>query len=75
MKMVGNEFNLTEEERDILEKASQILMDITDDYDEEKFNDCFFEGECDHNYENVVDAFDSLSKFLTVYDYWRNWYD
>ena len=72
MKMVGNEFNLTEEERDILEKAQQILMDITDDYDEEKFNDCFFRGECDHNYENVVDAFASLSKFLTVYDYWRN---
>ena len=72
MKMVGNEFNLTEEERKTLENAQQILMDITDDYDEEKFNDCFFKGECDHNYENVVGAFDSLSKFLTVYDYWRN---
>ena len=72
MKMVGNEFNLTEEERNILEKAQQILMDITDNYDAEKFNDCFFKGECDHNYENVVDAFDNLSKFLTVYDYWRN---
>ena len=72
MKMVGNEFNLTDDERNTLEKAQQILMDITDDYDEEKFNDCFFRGECDHNYENVVDAFGSLSKFLTVYDYWRN---
>ena len=72
MKMTGNEFNLTEEERNILEKAQQILMDITDNYDAEKFNDCFFEGECDHNYENAVDAFDSLDKFLTVYDYWRN---
>ena len=72
MKIVGNEFNLTEEERNTLEKAQQILMDITDNYDAEKFNDCFFKGECDNNYENVVDAFDSLDKFLTVYDYWRN---
>ena len=72
MKMTGNEFNLTEDERNTLGKAEQILMDITDNYDAEKFNDCFFEGECDHNYENVVEAFDNLTKFLTVYDYWRN---
>ena len=72
MKMVGNEFNLTEEERNTLGKAQQILMDIIDDYDAEKFNDCFFKGECDHNYENVVEASYSLDKFLTVYDYWRN---
>ena len=72
MKMVGNEFNLNEEERNTLEKAQQILMDITDNYDAEKFNDCFFKGECENTCELVVDAFDNLTKFLTVYDYWRN---
>ena len=72
MKMVGNEFNLTEDERNTPGKAQQILMDITDHYDPEAFNDCFFKGKCKHNYQNVVNAFDGLDKFLTVYDYWRN---
>ena len=72
MKMTGNEFNLTEDERNTLGKAEQILMNIIDNYDAEKFNDCFFKGESEDTCENVVDAFDNLTKFLTVYDYWRN---
>lgn len=72
MKMVGNEFNLTEEERDILEKASQILIDIGDNYDAEEFNDCFFKSESADTYTNVVDACDNLDMFLVVYDHWRN---
>ena len=72
MKMVGNEFNLTEEERNILGKAEQILMDMIDNYDTEKFNDCFFKGESEDTCEKVVEAFNNLDMFLTVYDYWRN---
>lgn len=71
MKMVENEFNLTEEERNTLGKAEQILMDIIDAYDPEKLNDCFFRGE-GNAYPLVDEAFDNLTKFLTIYDYWRN---
>lgn len=70
MKMTGKEFNLTEDERNTLGKAEQILMDIIDAYDPEELNNCFCRGE-GNAYPLVDEAFDNLTKFLTIYDYWR----